>query len=168
MNYFAIGVTAGAFIGAAFGVLSYKQLIKILPHQRPIVAEHVHAERKGNLWRVSEDIVAFDTCRLVLLERRFKDEELDRWKMLDPIGSSPAVMGGGIARADIKKGRAAGWAEYDVPSSGLVRGIYTVNVTATECEETGFEGSYALIPAVPYDFTEPALSTAPLPPAVAR
>lgn len=119
------------------------------------MAENIHAVlgEDGKHWRVSENIEVKDNCRLVLLERRFKDEDLDRWVMLTPTNSAPPTMGGGIARAHVGKGRYEGWAEYDVRASGLRRGIYTVSVTVAECEETGFEGAYPLIAAVPYDFT---------------
>jgi hypothetical protein len=147
-------MAAGALFGAGLGVTAAYRLKHILPVKTPIRAENVRATTTPEgRWRIEEDIVSTDNCRLVLLERRFKDEELDRWVTLFPKDSTPPTMGGGIARANMGAGRYVGWAEYDLAGSNLRRGVYNVTVTASECENSGFEGTYALIPGVPYDFT---------------
>jgi hypothetical protein len=137
-----------------------------LPAAYPLEARDVTASmRSGGHWRVQERLVASEECDLLLVERRFKDDHLDKVVPAQPINSDPQNVGGGIARTSLSKGERLAWAEYDIATSGLQRGVYSVVVTLAGCE-SGFADTYPLIPAVPYDFTglDLAQPTAPTSP----
>jgi hypothetical protein len=157
----AIGMAAG---GGGFwigGAVKHR-----LPPSQPLTASEVTAtQRSGGHWRVQELLTSDDACEVMLIERRFKDDVLDRIVQASPISSDPMNVGGGIARSSLPRGQRVAWAEYDIATSGVQRGIYSVVVTLAGCE-SGFSGTYTLIPAVPYDFTgldlvQPTAPTSP-------
>ncbi len=143
-----IGLLAGAggfWVGA--------EVKRQIPQGPPLRATEIAASyRAAGRWRVQEHLTSSDACSLMLVERRFKDDDLDKVIMVYPVDSDPVNVGGGIARTSLRRGERQAWAEYDIATSGLHRGVYSVVVTLAGCE-SDYTGTYALIPAVPYDFT---------------
>jgi hypothetical protein len=147
--------------GALIGGVAAWYLREVLPIPVPVVASSVRAEfRPNGHWRVSEILTKRVDCELFVIERRFKDEVLDDWISAQPLDSHPPQKGSGISEVELKDGPQPAWAEYQAVDTVLRRGIYNVVLTATGCEN-GFNGTYAIIPGVRYDFIRFNVEVAP-------